>query len=237
MTYKQFKDKWIGKGIDYDGHYGAQCVDVYRMYCKEVLEIPQSPGVQGAKNIWTTYLKEHFTRIKNTPTGVPKQGDVIIWGMKPYGHVGICDSATDKTVTCFEENWTALNGKGVSEIRRHNYNNVLGWLSSSGIITSMTQEEKNILNFLKGKTEGDVREAFGCLDDNKGLKATISDQYKEMDKLNEKYNKLLDEYNALLPKYEDLTKKPPELADKPESAKVLSLKEILILLINKIFKK
>ena len=165
MTYKQFKDKWIGKGVNFDNHYGAQCVDVYRMYCKEVLDIPQSPSVKGAKNIWTTYLKEHFERISNTPLALPKQGDVIIWDVGTYGHVGICEKATLLTVTCFEENWTELDGSGVSEIRRHNYNNVLGWLSPSGIISEMTAEEKRIINLLKGKTEGDVRQAFGCLTD------------------------------------------------------------------------
>ena len=250
MTYKQFKDKWIGKPVDFDNFYGAQCVDVYRMYCKEVLDIPQSPSVKGAKNIWTTYLKEHFERISNTPLALPKQGDVIIWDVGTYGHVGICEKATLLTVTCFEENWTELDGSGVSEIRRHNYNNVLGWLSPSGIISEMTDDERRTLQFLKENNAGEhnVREAFGALNDIggkkeqieelnkeiKGLKATISDQYKEMDKLHEKYNKLLEDYNVLLPKYEELMKKPPEQIDTP---KKLSLKEILILLINKIFSK
>lgn len=169
MTYKEFVAKWKGKGINYDNFAGAQCMDVYRMYVKEVLGCPQSKPVTGAKDVWTTYLPEYFDRIANTPTGVPQQGDIVIWGMAPYGHIAICDSATTSTLTCFEQNWTELDGSGVSEIRRHgNYNNVLGWLrfkKQLPVEETMTTEESNILKFLKeqGANEGKVREAFGAL--------------------------------------------------------------------------
>lgn len=166
ITYQEFKTKWLGKGIDFDGSYGNQCMDVYRQYVKEVLGYPQSPGVTGAKDVWNTYLPTYFDRIANSPTGVPKQGDIVIWGMAPYGHIAICDSATTTTVTCFEQNWTELDGSGVTEIRKHtNYNNVLGWLKpkTQPQGETMTDEQKRILDFLTGKTEGDVREAFGAL--------------------------------------------------------------------------
>jgi hypothetical protein len=164
MTYTEFKNKWIGKGIDFDGSFGNQCMDVYRQYVKEVLLCPQSPPVQGAKNVWDTYLPQFFDRIENTVTGVPQEGDIVIWGMNPYGHIAICDHATASTLTCFEQNWTEQDGSGVSEIRLHgNYNNVLGWLHFK---EQMTEEQKRILDFLIGKTEGDVREAFGALADS-----------------------------------------------------------------------
>jgi len=249
MTYTQFKNKWLGKGIDYDGSFGNQCVDVYRMYCKEVLKIPQSPPVKGAKNIWDTYLKEHFTRVTNTPTGVPEQGDIMIWDVGTYGHVGIVDSATQTKFVTFEQNWTELNGSGVTELRTHYYKNLLGWLKPKrSIIEDMTDEQKRILDFIKERklTEGQIRQAADWLRDNtvanleskiEGLKATISDQYKEMDKKNLEYGKLLEEFNILLPKYEDISEKWSKLADTPETANDLSVKELLILLINKIFKK
>lgn len=167
MTYIEFRDKYLGKGIDYDGKYGYQCVDVYRMYCKEVLGVPQSPPVVGAKDIWDNYLTKYFTRIENTLTAVPKQGDVIIWSVGTYGHIGICDSANKDSFISFEQNWTHLDGTGVTELRTHQYKNVLGWLRP--IISSdnnMTDEQKRILEFLNGKTEGDVREAFGALADS-----------------------------------------------------------------------
>jgi surface antigen len=128
MTYSEWKNKWLGKGIDYDGSYGNQCMDVYRMYVKEVLNIPQSPPVIGAKDVWNTYLTEYFDRVSNTPDGVPEQGDIAIWSVGTYGHIGIVDSADKQYLTCFEQNWTEMNGTGVTELRRHTYANVLGWL-------------------------------------------------------------------------------------------------------------
>lgn len=169
MTYSEFVKKWIGKGIDYDGKFGYQCVDVYRMYVKEVLGVPQSPPVVGAKDIWDNYLKEYFDRIENTIEAVPQQGDVIIWSVGSYGHIAICDSATKNSFTSFEQNWVELNGTGVTELRTHNYNNVLGWLhfNSSDNNMDLTDDQKRILQFLEEQNanEGKVREAFGALKD------------------------------------------------------------------------
>ena len=44
MTLTQFIKKYLGTKVDFDGKYGAQCVDLYRQYCAEVLGVPQSPG-------------------------------------------------------------------------------------------------------------------------------------------------------------------------------------------------
>lgn len=141
MTYNDFKAKWIGNPINYDNAYGAQCMDVYRMFVKEVLNVPQSPPVKGAKNVWDTYLPEYFDKIINTPDGVPEQGCIAIWSVGEFGHIGIVDSADKQYLTCFEQNWTqagtANDGKGVSEIRKHTYANVLGWLKFKTPITPM----------------------------------------------------------------------------------------------------
>ena len=51
MTLDEFVEKYNGKKIDYDGHYGAQCVDVFRQYCKDVLAIPHTGGVVGAAEL------------------------------------------------------------------------------------------------------------------------------------------------------------------------------------------
>jgi len=176
MTYKKFKKKWLGKPIDWDKKWGAQCVDAYRMYCHEVLKLPQSPLVKGAKNIWDTYLKVHFTKIKNTKQGMPKQGDIVIWSIKKYGHVGICDKATLNTVTCFEQNWKELDGSGVMEIRQHHYKGILGWLTPNVYNTDdMTQDEKRALSVIKkfkedskpphGNLEGAANAAVGAAGD------------------------------------------------------------------------
>jgi chaperonin cofactor prefoldin len=128
MTLNEFVTKYKGKGIDFDGHFGFQCVDLYRQYVQEVLEVPQSPGVTGAKDIWTSYLPEHFDRILNTPEGIPQAGDIMIWGSDygQYGHVAVVISATINTITCFSQNDPLGT---LSIIKKYlSYNGVLGWL-------------------------------------------------------------------------------------------------------------
>jgi chaperonin cofactor prefoldin len=132
MTLQEFITKYKGKGIDWDGHYGFQCVDLYRQYVQEVLEFPQSPGVTGAKDIWDSYLPEYYDRISNTPEGVPQAGDIMIWGSSygKYGHVAVVSSATSSYFNAFSQNdpLGALSG-----IKKYtNWTPVLGWLHPKG---------------------------------------------------------------------------------------------------------
>lgn len=137
-----FVNKYTDKTIDIDGAYGGQCVDLYRQYCKEVLAVPQSPGVIGASDIWDTYLKDHFDRIENTPTNIPQVGDIVIWNEKAgggFGHVAIFLKGTTKSFHSFDQNFpTGSKCRVVS----HHYNNVLGWLTPKKIVPPVAEPEK-----------------------------------------------------------------------------------------------
>lgn len=128
MTVEQFFEKYNGKGIDFDGAFGNQCVDLYRQYVKEVIQALQSAPVVGAKDIWVTYDKKAFKAIKNTPKGIPQLGDIVIWqafsGNK-YGHVAIFSKGTAKTFTSFDQNYPVGS---LCHFQKHYYNNVIGWL-------------------------------------------------------------------------------------------------------------
>jgi hypothetical protein len=128
MTLDDFITKYNGRGIDYDGAYGFQCVDLWRQYVKEVLGFPQSKPIPGAKDVWDTYLPEYYERISNTPTGVPKVGDIMIWGSAygPYGHIAVVTGANEKTFSCFSQNDPVGKLCGVKQYR--SYKGVLGWL-------------------------------------------------------------------------------------------------------------
>lgn len=127
MTFDEFIKKYDSKGIDYDGHFGDQCVDLYRQYVKEVLGFPQSPAVTGAKDIWNTYLKDYYDRIENTPSGVPEKGDIVIWGDRigPYGHVAVFNEGDSRSFRAFGQNY---HTGSKSHLHSHNYTGVLGWL-------------------------------------------------------------------------------------------------------------
>lgn len=134
ITLQQFVDKYNGKLVDFDGKYSGQCVDLYRQYVKEVLELPQTPPVVGAKDIWTG-VTNGFEKIANTPTGVPSVGDIMIWGSKygPYGHVAIVTSADINRFTCFSQNDPSGTLCGYKNYLT--YGPTLGWLHPIPAIT------------------------------------------------------------------------------------------------------
>ncbi len=129
MTLQEFISKWTNKPCDWDGVYGTQCIDLYRFYCKEVLQVPQSPPVVGAETIWATYLTEYFDRIERTLEEFPHSGDILIWGGGSYGHVAICVDANKKDLHSFDANYPTGS---LPHIQYHNYVNVLGWLRRKG---------------------------------------------------------------------------------------------------------
>ena len=90
MTLTQFIRNNLGKKVDYDGNFGPQCVDLYRQYCKDVLNVPQTPSVEGAKDIIEKPGSLSVTR--ESTLADYSRGDVLIWGptkSNQYGHVAI----------------------------------------------------------------------------------------------------------------------------------------------------
>jgi len=134
MTLAEFISKYNNKGIDYDGAYGFQCMDVYRQYTKEVVQGKQSPPVAGAKDVWDTYLSEVYTRTANKPDNSPKPGDVVIWGTQlgQYGHIAICTEADTNSFISFDQNYPIGS---VCHLQKHTYVGVLGWLHPKGLPT------------------------------------------------------------------------------------------------------
>lgn len=128
ITLDEFVSKWTGKGIDFDGSYGNQCQDLYRMYVKECLGFPQSPAVPGAKDNWDKYLPEYYERIANSPDGFPRKGDVMLWGSSygPWGHVGVITEATVNTFKCFSQNDPTGSLPSIKWYK--SYTGVIGWL-------------------------------------------------------------------------------------------------------------
>lgn len=90
ITLTQFIKEYIGKKVDWDKAHGFQCVDLYRQYLHDVLDVPQTPSVGGAKDIIDNPGKLFVT--KDSVLADYTKGDVLIWGASkknPYGHVAI----------------------------------------------------------------------------------------------------------------------------------------------------
>lgn len=122
MKFHEFINKYINRKIDFDNAYGAQCVDVFRQYCKDVLNIPHTGAVEGAKDLFLNYDKlplemKYFDKIGLSYIS-PRYGDVIVWGdtkSNRYGHVAIIISNIgNKKVLVFEQDGFKQDGAKLS---------------------------------------------------------------------------------------------------------------------------
>ena len=80
-----------GKALDYDGQYGAQCVDLAMYYYKY---LGVSPAGGNGKDYATNALPSGWKRIKG---GTPQKGDLLVYSgtsSNEYGHVAILESKT-----------------------------------------------------------------------------------------------------------------------------------------------
>jgi len=137
MTHKQFVAKYQNKFVDFDGKFGNQCVDLMRQYIKEVMGLnPYTLTPQRyAKDIWYNFEKmplasKHFLKIKNTPTAVPVEGDLIFWTTYPFvtgiaGHVAIYDNGNVNRFVSLDQNYPTGSP---CHLQAHSYKGVLGWL-------------------------------------------------------------------------------------------------------------
>lgn len=119
MRFEEFiKDVQSKDGVDVDGYYGKQCMDLYNYYCKNVLGVTGT-GAPCAKDIINKANNTmHFEVIKNYPEFVPQKGDVAVWTGGTYGHVAVCLGEGDvNSFKCIEQNWKPQ----ALTIENHNY--------------------------------------------------------------------------------------------------------------------
>jgi len=118
MTHEEFVAKYEGKKVDFDGAYGAQCVDLARQYWKEVWGIPQPESVNGAQEFVTRYREMPILQryVSLLPRGVsPLPGDVVVFGpsdSNKYGHIAIFVEWTNGggTMRVFEQDGFKQDG-------------------------------------------------------------------------------------------------------------------------------
>ena len=133
MTLDDFVEKYNGTNVDYDKKFGSQCVDLFRQYCHDVLEIPHTGAVIGARDLFLDYPKmplerRYFNRIPYMDERKPEKGDVLVWEGSPgnkYGHVAICIEAEKYTLKVFEQDGFKQDGAKITE---RPYKRLLGWL-------------------------------------------------------------------------------------------------------------
>ena len=121
MNLIEFVNRYHGKKVDFDGHYGAQCVDLFRQYNKDVLGNGRTEGVEGAKDLALCYNrmpkeKQFFMLLNNVYSA--QEGDVAVWdatAKNRYGHVAIVLKADKNRLVVFEQDGFAQDGAKIAE--------------------------------------------------------------------------------------------------------------------------
>lgn len=136
MKFNDWKSSIKNKGVDYDGCYGKQCVDLVNHYADKVLGIKGCfYGLTYAYEIYTKYqsltkINSNFSRINANARGeYPKLGDIIVWDKAKNGYAGhtaVCLKGGKNGFTVLEQNY---DGKGgIREYTYSGYKYVSGWL-------------------------------------------------------------------------------------------------------------
>jgi hypothetical protein len=125
--------QWItsnaNKYLDYDGKYGAQCVDLYDFYTTGFVG-GQAPMVGYAQEIWNNYDQKAYARVAGNQ--VPQMGDVAVWGAggnTPNSHVGIIiQDMGNGYVKTLSNNATSIGPQGTSAVVTLSKSALLGYL-------------------------------------------------------------------------------------------------------------
>ena len=142
MTFKEFILKYNGKKVDYDKAFGATCVDLFRQYCADVLQIEHTGGVNGAKDLFLDYYKmpkeqKYFMQIKDKSGLKYKSGDVLVFGAtktNQYGHVALLLAEMAGDLIVMEQDGFKQDGAKISLRTKENLLGALRFDVSSKIL-------------------------------------------------------------------------------------------------------
>ncbi|WP_294799298.1 CHAP domain-containing protein [uncultured Eubacterium sp.] len=198
MTFNKWVKENLGKGIDYDGTYGVQCVDLAKHYIKNVLGVtPQSIGnaiEYYNKRKTSEYLTKNFKWIDNTAEFIPKKGDLCVFTSKSgNGHISVATGeGTTSYFYSYDQNFPKAKHEPMTKIK-HSYTSFLG------VLRPKKKKSTSLKYFkaYKGDSESivDALEAIGAKSDFSYRKKIASKNkikdYKGTPEQNEKMLALL----------------------------------------------
>ena len=201
MTFKDWIESVNGKYIEMAGSANAQnqCVDCANSCIKNVFGQPMIE--------WTNAIDfpqkagSEYDYIENSPSAVPQESDLIIFGLGSYGHISVFVEGDINSFRSMDQNYPLGTP---CHIQNHSYKNVLGWLHfKSGIIPGMEESISQIvldLIIANGLTEGDIR----WLIDLKRLQtvSNLEEQLSHFKDLNQEYQVEKQELLAEITEYQ-----------------------------------
>ncbi len=145
-TYANWKPSVLGKHVDIDKSYGAQCVDVVldigEAYFLGIAWSTLFPPVSSAKLLGSKHNDKYFEWVPNDhndPNQLPETGDIMVFDATPAsgytntfenpdGHCGVCDHATSAGYWLLQQNAPATGAAVNVTYYPWKYRPCLGWL-------------------------------------------------------------------------------------------------------------
>lgn len=132
LSFTSFRKKWLGKSIGtWSSSKYPQCVDLVRQWMIEGLgftsktmydAIPRS----NAEDFFARASTKYFRKVKNTPSGIPPEGAIVVLKHGKYGHVFIAKrGGSTRLMYSLDQNWSRPH-KITDEA--HRYTECIGWL-------------------------------------------------------------------------------------------------------------
>jgi surface antigen len=131
MNLNDFIKKYQGKIVsDPWGTYKGECVSLVKMWIKE----NGWPMKRGNAINWQYNGNGGYTWIKNYWWTIPKPGDMAVFQVGYYGHIGIVVSANMWNMQVFNQNWPQGNDTDPAQITNFNYTKpkCIGFLRYTG---------------------------------------------------------------------------------------------------------
>lgn len=168
--FYKFVDKYVGKKIDVDGIYGAQCVDLFNRYNKDYFGVyincqPSGYARSLAENKKNNKILKYYKEV-NLSNAIP--GSVVVYGkckVAPKSHVGfLYENLHNGKIKIFHQT-SSLGHAGVETITA---DGIIGVFTPNNLLSE--QEEKY---FIKCNYKG-----FSIVDGLKSIGANSTYAYR-----------------------------------------------------------
>lgn len=133
MTVQDLINQFNGQSLTVTGPDAGQCTAIPHKW-EQMLGLPIVYG-----NAVDTFANagSDYTKIPNSPSGVPQAGDIVVWGQNSaigtsnVGHTAVATGQGDTAhFTSFDQNWpTGSNCRTVY----HTYDGVIGWFRPNAL--------------------------------------------------------------------------------------------------------
>lgn len=128
LSLADFIAKYNGTQVDWDGHYGYQCVDLARYWIHNIGGHQLPPLTGGAEDAYAKADTRYWIRIPRKGSALPSPGALIVGTKGSLGHIAIARAgSTSSAFKSFDQNWSKSQRCSL-EVHDPAADQIVGWL-------------------------------------------------------------------------------------------------------------